>query len=90
MPIKSSQTIADRLNAAQVAINNTLTDSEIQSLVAAYGYNEVRWTKVNNGTTRLCHLSLENTNAQIAGEPGRLLFTLSKANGRNYEKFFEF
>lgn len=38
MPIKANLTIAGRLNAAQVAISNSLADSEIQSLVAAYGY----------------------------------------------------
>jgi hypothetical protein len=62
MPIKSSQTIADRLNAAQVAINNTLTDTEIQSLVAAYGYTAA---KMNEGK-QLYDLAFNGVNAQIA------------------------
>jgi hypothetical protein len=62
MPTKSSQTIADRLNAAQVAINNTLADSEIQSLVAAYGYNKVR---MNEGK-QWYDQAFNAVNAQIA------------------------
>lgn len=35
---RPKQTIAQRLNAAQLAIGNSLSDSEIQSLVAEFGY----------------------------------------------------
>jgi len=38
--------IAERLNAAQVAISNSLADAEIQSLVAGYGYAPA---KLNEG-----------------------------------------
>lgn len=36
---RAKTSIADRLNAAQVAINNTLADTEIQTAVAAFGYS---------------------------------------------------
>lgn len=36
---RAKRSIADRLNAAQVAIQNTLADAEIQAAVAAYGYS---------------------------------------------------
>lgn len=46
MPTKSIVSIAERLNAAQVAVSNSLADAEIQSLVAAYGYSPA---KLNEG-----------------------------------------
>ena len=46
MPNKPMLSIAERLNAAQVAISNSLADAEIQSLVAGYGYAPA---KLNEG-----------------------------------------
>ena len=46
MPTKPMQSIAQQLNAAQVAISNTLADAEIQSLLDAYGYDA---DKLNEG-----------------------------------------
>jgi hypothetical protein len=42
---RPKSTIADRLNAAQLAINNSRTDEEIQSLVTAFGYTSARLTE---------------------------------------------
>lgn len=42
MPAKAKRSIADQLNAAQVAVNNTLSDAEIQGLVAQYGFDATR------------------------------------------------
>ena len=42
---KSIKSIAERLNAANVAISNSLADAEIQSLVAAYGYSPAKLTE---------------------------------------------
>ena len=38
MTSKPKQTIAQQLNSAQLAISNSLSDPEIQSLVAQFGY----------------------------------------------------
>jgi hypothetical protein len=38
MPTRPSSSIAERLNAAKLAIANSLAEAEIQSLVAEYGY----------------------------------------------------
>jgi hypothetical protein len=46
MTTKPTLTIATRLNAAQIAISNSLADGEIQPLVAAYGYSPA---KLNEG-----------------------------------------
>jgi hypothetical protein len=46
MSTKPIVSIAGRLNAAQVAISNSLADEEIQSLVAGYGYSPA---KLNEG-----------------------------------------
>jgi len=50
MPTKPSFTIAGQLNAAQLAVSNSLADGEIQELVAAYGYSTER---LNAGQTLL-------------------------------------
>lgn len=42
---KSSLSIAARLNAAEVAISNSLADAEIQALVADYGYSPAKLTE---------------------------------------------
>jgi hypothetical protein len=38
MPNHPRNTIAEQLNRAQTAISNTLSDSEIQGIVAGFGY----------------------------------------------------
>lgn len=38
MPANPKNSIAERLNLAQIVINNSLTDEEIKSLVGGYGY----------------------------------------------------
>ena len=43
---KPKKSLADRLLAAQVAISNAMTDEEIKSLIAAFGYDE---TRMNTG-----------------------------------------
>ena len=45
---KPKNSIAKRLNAAQLAINNSLADAQIQNLVGAYGYSV---EKLNAGKT---------------------------------------
>ena len=42
MSAKPHQSIAQRLNAAQLAIGNSLSDAEIQSLVAEFGYSTAK------------------------------------------------
>jgi len=42
MATRPTNTIGKELNAAQLAISNSLAESEIQSLVAAYGYTAAR------------------------------------------------
>jgi hypothetical protein len=59
---RAKTSIADRLNAAQVAINNTLADSEIQTTVAAYGYTV---EKITTGK-ELYDQAVVAVNAQIA------------------------
>ncbi len=67
MPTKSHATIAAELNAAQVAINNTLGDAEIKALVAGFGYTT---TKLNKGKA-LYTAALEAVNATKGGRGGQ-------------------
>jgi hypothetical protein len=48
MPTRSPSSIAERLNTAKLAIQNSLADTEIQTLVAGYGYPA---TRLNEGKT---------------------------------------
>jgi len=59
---RAKKSIADRLNAAQVAIQNTLADAEILTAVAAYGYSV---EKINAGKA-LYDQAVAAVNAQIA------------------------
>ncbi|MFZ5517070.1 MAG: hypothetical protein ACOY90_10555 [Candidatus Zhuqueibacterota bacterium] len=59
---RTKKSIAERLNAAQVAISNTLADAEIQAAVAAYGYSA---EKINAGKG-LYDRAVAAVNAQIA------------------------
>lgn len=47
---KSKQSLAERLLAAQVAIDNALSDSEVKTLLAEFGYDD---TRLNAGKTLL-------------------------------------
>jgi hypothetical protein len=67
MPTKSHATIAAELNAAQVAINNTLGDAEIKALVAGFGYTTA---KLNKGKA-LYTTALEAVNAAKGGRGGQ-------------------
>jgi hypothetical protein len=64
MPQNLKSTIAQQLNLAQVAINNTIGDSEIQGLVAAFGYTAA---KMKEGQAAY-KAAITSVNAQTAGE----------------------
>jgi len=55
---------AAQLNAAQIAVSNSLSDPEIKAAVAEYGYTT---TKLNAGK-RLVEVALSAVNAQKAGK----------------------
>jgi predicted pyridoxine 5'-phosphate oxidase superfamily flavin-nucleotide-binding protein len=63
MPAKPKQTISQQLNAAQVAITNSLTDPEIKAAVAQYGYTTARL----NAGKALYEAALAAVNAQKSG-----------------------
>jgi hypothetical protein len=67
MPTKSHAAIAAELNTAQVAINNTLGDPEIKTLVAGFGYTTA---KLNKGKG-LYTAALEAVNASKGGRGGQ-------------------
>ena len=71
MPSKPMFSIAERLNAAKLAIANSLADPEIQSLVAGYGYLP---EKLNEGMA-LYQAALAAVNAQKAAEGAQLQAT---------------
>ena len=58
-------TIAGQLNAARLAISNTLADDELLDLVAAYGYTK---SKLEAGK-RLYEAAVTAVNAQAAAAP---------------------
>ncbi len=62
MATRPMRTIAQQLNTAQLAISNSLADTEIQGLVGAYGYTS---TKLNEGKV-LYDAALAAVNAQKA------------------------
>ncbi len=45
MPTRSKSSISEQLNAAQVAVTNTLADAEIQGLVTQFGYPPEKLTE---------------------------------------------
>ena len=59
---QTKATIAGQLNAAQVAIHNTLADAEIQAAVAGYGYST---EKINAGK-EIYEQAVATVNAQVA------------------------
>lgn len=71
MPSRPTDSIAERLNIAKVAIANSLADPEIQSLVAGYGYSP---EKLNEGNA-LYEAALAAVNAQKAAEGTQLQAT---------------
>ena len=74
MPTKPMHSIAGQLNAGQLAISNSLSDPEIQSLVAQFGYPA---DKLSQGKALYdCALSAVNAEKAAAGaqqESTRLL-----------------
>jgi hypothetical protein len=67
MATKPVHSIAGQLNAGQLAINNSLSDPEIQSLVAQFGYPA---DKLNEGKA-LYDAALAAVNAEKAQAGGR-------------------
>lgn len=72
---QTKKTIANQLNSAQVAINNTLADAEIQAAVAAFGYSV---EKINAGKT-IYEQAVAVVNAQIAATGAQRDATASAA-----------
>lgn len=64
MPPRPKQSTAEQLNAAQIAISNSLTDPQINSAVAQYGYP---MAKLNAGKA-LYEAALAAVNAQKSGQ----------------------
>ena len=65
MTTRPVHSIAGQLNAGQLAINNSLSDPEIQSLVAQFGYPA---EKLNEGKALYdCALSAVNAEKAAAG-----------------------
>ena len=64
-------TLAEQLNAAQLAVNNTLADAEIKAAVASFGYTDVR---LNEGKA-LCTAALQALNAKTAKAGSQLAST---------------
>ncbi len=59
---RPNHSIADQLNAAQLAIGNSLADAEIQAAVGAYGYPAAKLTEAK----KLYDAALAAVNAQTA------------------------
>jgi hypothetical protein len=62
MAVRPKSSISEQLNAAQIAVTNTLADAEIQGLVTQYGYTP---EKLSEGKA-LYDAALSAVNAQIA------------------------
>ena len=74
---RPKQTIAQRLNAAQLAIGNSLSDAEIQSLVAEFGYPEAKL-----GAGNILHdaaLTAVNASKAVAGAQQQSTQALAQA-----------
>ena len=86
MTSKPKQTIAQQLNSAQLAISNSLSDPEIQSLVAQFGYPA---DKLSPGKALYdCALSAVNAEKSAAGtqqESTRLLAQAEKSARDAYQ-----
>ena len=75
---QTKSTIASQLNSAQVAINNTLADAEIQTAVAGYGYSS---EKINAGKA-IYEQAVATVNAQIAATGAQRDTTASAATAK--------
>src|SRR2546425_2012000 len=65
MATNSKQSTAEQLNAAQVAISNTLADAEIRKVVAQYGYSAA---KLNEGKALYqAAVATVNTHTAVTG-----------------------
>ena len=86
MSTRPHHTIAQQLNAGQLAISNSLSDPEIQSLVAQFGYPA---DKLNKGKALYdCALSAVNAEKAAAGaqqESTRLLAQAEKSARDAYQ-----
>jgi hypothetical protein len=77
MPTKPMHSIAGQLNAGQLAISNSLSDPEIQSLVAQFGYPA---DKLNEGKALYdCALSAVNAEKAAAGTQQESTHVLEQA-----------
>ncbi len=77
MSTRPHHTIAQQLNAGQLAISNSLSDPEIQSLVAQFGYPA---NKLNEGKALYdCALSAVNAEKATAGARQEATRTLAQA-----------
>jgi hypothetical protein len=71
MSSRSTRSLADQINAARLAISNTLSDPEIQHMVARYGYT---LDKLAEGQ-RLYDTAIANVNAQASASAEQRLAT---------------
>ena len=85
MPTKPMQTIASQLNSAQLAISNSLSDPEIQSLVAQFGYPA---DKLNEGKALYdCALSAVNAEKAAAGAQQESTRVLAQAEKSAHDAY---
>ena len=86
MTSRPMHSIAGQLNAGQLAISNSLSDPEIQSLVAQFGYPA---EKLNEGKALYdCALSAVNAEKAAAGtqqESSRMLAQAEKSARDAYQ-----
>ena len=86
MTSKPKQTIAGQLNAGQLAISNSLSDPEIQSLVAQFGYPV---DKLNEGkalyAAALAAVNAEKADAGAQQESSRVLAQAEKSARDAYQ-----
>jgi len=85
MSSKPKQGIAQELNAGQLAIGNSLSDPEIQSLVDDFGYSA---EKLNAGKTLYdCALSAVNAEKSAAGAQQESTRTLTQAENAAHDAY---
>ena len=85
MPTKPKQTIASQLNSAQLAISNSLSDTEIQGLVAGFGYPV---EKLKAGKTLYdCALAAVNAEKSAAGTQQEATRTLTTAESAAHDAY---
>ena len=85
MSTRPHHTIASQLNSAQLAISNSLSDPEIQSLVAQFGYPA---EKLNAGKTLYdCALAAVNAEKSAAGTQQEATRTLTQAENASHDAY---